>query len=70
MFQNQKIKEEIRKEFYVRLKETEIDCHNYTDSKHNDLKDELKEIKTMIAKLQDILIGCQRLQMFNSNNDK
>lgn len=56
MLQTQKIKEELRKEFYERTDKVEKECNKYTDAKHDDIKDQLKEIKSMIAKIQETLM--------------
>ncbi len=57
MFQGQKIKEELRKEFYTGMEKTEHECKEYTDSKNDDVKEVLKEIKTMINKIQETLMN-------------
>ncbi len=57
MFQGQKIKEELRKEFYKQSDKLESDCNKYTDSKHDDVKEQLTEIKSMLTRLQDVLIN-------------
>lgn len=56
LLQNQKIKEELRKEFYIKLEKIEHECNKYTDAKHDDVKEQLREIKEMLSKMQDILM--------------
>lgn len=57
MFQGQKLKEELRKEFYKQIDKLEHECNKYTDSKHDDVKEQLAEIKVMITKIQDTLMN-------------
>lgn len=57
LFQNQKTKEELRKEIYRGLKDVEHEANKYTDAKHNDIKEQLKEIKGMLVSMQNILMN-------------
>lgn len=57
LFQGQKIKEELRKEFYSNVNKVEHECKKYTDSKNDDVKEVLKEIKELITKIQDTLMN-------------
>lgn len=56
LFQNQKTKEELRKEFYERCEKVEHEANKYTDAKHNDVKEQLKEIKDMLKSLQEYIM--------------
>lgn len=57
MFQGQKIKETLRQEFYKSVDKVEHECKKYTDSKNDDIKEVLKEIKGMINNIQEILMN-------------
>ena len=56
LFQSQKTKEELRKEFYERLDKVEHEANKYTDAKHNDVKEQLSEIKDMLKTLQNYIM--------------
>ena len=57
LLQNQKIKAELKEEFYRYCEKVEHECKEYTNAKNNDVSVVLTEIKVMIMKIQETLMN-------------
>jgi len=55
--QMQKVKEQMRKEFYTGLEKVEHEANKYTDARHNDIKEQFREVKDLLREIQKHLLN-------------